>query len=67
MSIEVLKQELAGLAPKERSQIMAYLLSLEDEQNTVYRAALTEKIDDKNPKRWMSLDELDRRLSQKTD
>lgn len=33
MSIEVLKQELAGLGEKERAQIMAYLLTLQDGQD----------------------------------
>ena len=67
MSIEVLKQELAGLAASDRSQIMAYLLALQDGQDDAYRATLARKIDDKDPKRWVSIDELDRRLAAKKD
>lgn len=67
MSIEVLKQELAGLAAAERSQIMAFLCALQDEKDDAYRATLTRKIDEKDPHRWVSLDELDRRLAAKKD
>ena len=67
MSIEVLKQELAGLAAADRSQIMAYLLALQDGQDDAYRATLARKIDEKDPKRWASIDELDRRLAAKKD
>ncbi len=65
MGIEVLKRELAGLAMAERSQIMAYLLALQDGQDDVCRATLARKIDEKNPNRWVSIDELDRRLAAK--
>ena len=65
MSIDVLKQELASLAEGERSQMVAYLLSLQDEKDATYRAALARKIDDRDPRRWIDLEELDRRLTKK--
>lgn len=67
MSIEVLKQELAGLPLADRSQIMAFLLALQDSQDDTYRSTLARKIDDQNAARWISLDEFDRRLSPKQD
>ncbi len=63
MSIDVIKQELAGLPAAERSQIMAYLLALQDGQDDAYRSILARKIDEKDPRRWVTLEELDRRLS----
>ena len=66
MSIEVLKQELAGLGEGERSQIVAYLLALQDEKHAAYQSALARKIDDKDASRWVTLEELDRRLAEKT-
>ncbi len=63
MSIEVLKQELAGLAEQERTQIMAFLLSLQDAQDSSYRAMLARKIDDNDPSRWVTMEGLDRRLT----
>ena len=64
----MLKQELAGLALIERSQIMAYLVSLQDGQDASYRAALAQKIDERpQSARWATLDDLDRRLATKKD
>ncbi len=66
MSIEVLKKELAGLADQDRSQIMAYLVSLQDSRNDSYLAGLARKIDTPaDSSRWIGLDEFDRRLATK--
>lgn len=66
MGIDVLKQELAGLASGERAQIMAYLVSLQDGQDAAYRAALARKIDESaGSSRWATLEDLDRRLGAK--
>ena len=68
MSIDVLKQELAGLALSERSQIMAYLVSLQDSQDAAYRAVLAQKINaSADAARWTTLEDLDRRLAAKKD
>jgi hypothetical protein len=63
MSIEAIKQELANLDISRRHEIVAFLLAMEDQANPAYRTSLTRKIDDKNPDHWVSLEELDRRLS----
>lgn len=65
MSIDTLKQELAGLRASERAQIMAYLVALQDEESGGYGATLARKIDDRNPERWMTLEEFDRRSGEK--
>ena len=62
MSIEALKQELASLAPRERKQIIAFLVALQDERDIDYRTALARKIDDKDSSHWVDLDELDHRF-----
>ena len=67
MSIDAIKQELAGLDVAHRNEIVAYLLSIDDQNNTQYRSSLTRKIDDKDPAHWLTLEELDRRLSLKDD
>jgi len=67
MSIDAIKQELASLDQAGRKEIVAYLVALDDEVNAEYRTALAQKIDDKTPGRWMTLEELDRRLSGKDD
>jgi hypothetical protein len=67
MSIEAIKQELAGLDDDKRRHIMAFLISIEDQKNPEYRAEITRKIDDKNPANWMTLEEFDKRLSLRED
>ena len=67
MSIDAIKQELAGLDVARRNEIVAYLLSIDDQNNAEYRASLTRKIDDKDPTHWLTLEELDRHLSIKDD
>lgn len=67
MSIDVLKRELAGLAPGDRRQIMAYLVSLQHQAEADYRANMARKIDDQDPTHWVDLDVLDRRLANNTD
>jgi hypothetical protein len=65
MSIESLKQELAVLDATKRAQIMAFLVSLQDDADGDYRAKLARKIDDHDPSHWADLDEFDRRLAKK--
>jgi hypothetical protein len=66
MSIDVLKKELAGLGEGERSGILAFLVALQDEKNAGYRETLARKIDDRDAQRWVTLEELDRRLAEKS-
>jgi hypothetical protein len=62
MEVGVLKSELEALEPKDRRQMIAFLLALEEKDNQAYRQELARRIDDKDPTHWISLDELDRRL-----
>jgi hypothetical protein len=62
MEVGVLKSELAALDSKERRQMIAFLLGIEESDNQAYRQELARRIDDKDPTHWISLDELDRRL-----
>jgi hypothetical protein len=62
MSIEVLREELAALPQAERSKIMAFLVALQDRDDTTYRERLARMIDDKTPGRWMRVEEADHRL-----
>jgi len=62
MEVGVLKSELAALDSKERREMIAFLLAIEESDNQAYRKELARRIDDKDPNHWVSLDELDRRL-----
>jgi len=60
MSLEALKREAAALPLDQRRHLMGFLVSINmaDEE----RRELTRKIDDKDPERWMTLEQLDERL-----
>jgi len=62
MDVGVLKSELQSLESKDRRQMIAFLLALEERDNQAYRQELARRIDDKDPTHWISLEELDRRL-----
>lgn len=61
MSIEALKQELRALNADEQRQLTAFLVSLEDARDEVYRKKLAEKID-RPASDFATLEDLDRRL-----
>jgi hypothetical protein len=63
MSLDQLKEKVVELTPRERRQLMAFMVALETEQDQQFRAELARKIDDRNPANWVELDELQKRLS----
>jgi hypothetical protein len=67
MSIEAIKQELAGLDAAGRQQIIAYLVSINQRENPEYRAKMARKIDDNDPSHWLTLEEFEKRLSLRED
>ena len=62
MTIEAIKEELGALPAVERRRLAAFLISLRHRDLEGYRARMAEKIDDHNPDRWLSLDQMDERL-----
>ncbi len=65
MSMETIKDELALLNPERRREILAYLVSIEDQANDSYASVMAGKIDDNRSESWMSLNDLDGRLGLK--
>jgi hypothetical protein len=62
MSVEVLMHEVASLGPEDRRKLMAYLVTLQDAADPAYKQELARRAEEKDPSRWLSLDELDARL-----
>lgn len=62
MSIQEIKSELQTLPADERRELAAFLVSLRHKDLAGYRARMSEMIDDKNPERWVTLEELDQRV-----
>jgi hypothetical protein len=63
--METIKDELALLNPERRREILAYLVSIEDQANDSYASVMAGKIDDNRSESWMSLNDLDGRLGLK--
>jgi len=63
MSIQELYAEVQALPVDERRRLAALLVSLRHKDLTDYRARMAQKIDDRSPANWVTLEELDERLS----
>ena len=57
MSIGDIKQQLERLQPDERRHLLAFLISLEGGADDRLRSELTRKIDDRDPKHWITLED----------
>lgn len=62
MTMSAIKSEIAALAPRQRREIMAYIVGLQFAEDESLVERMSRKIDNKDPKNWMSPEELDRRL-----
>jgi hypothetical protein len=59
---EALKEEVASLAKDDRRELMGYMVALQITEDPAFRTTLTERIDDKSPENWVTLEELDAKL-----
>lgn len=62
MSIAAIKSQIASLPLEERRDLIGYIVSLNRKDNEAFMRKLAEKIDDKSPQRWVTLEEAERRL-----
>ena len=62
MSITDLISEAEKLEAIDRKRLMSHLVLLRLRENDEYRKELTRRLDDKDPKNWVSLEELEKRL-----
>lgn len=67
MSIDAIKQELAGLDAEGRQQIIAFLVSINQRESPEYRMKMARKIDDNDPSHWLTLEEFEQKLSLRED
>ena len=57
-----MKTEIEALSAEDRKRLAAFLVSLRHKELAEYRTRMAQKIDDKNPENWSSIEELDQRL-----
>ena len=58
MSLAQLKDQATHLETDEQRELIAFLIARQTGQDEDFKRTLAEKIDDKNPSRWVDLDEL---------
>jgi hypothetical protein len=63
MSLAQLKDQAAHLQLGEQRELIAFLIARQTEQDQAFQDTLAQKIDDKDPARWVELDELQKRYS----
>jgi hypothetical protein len=61
MSVHEIKSSLQSLNEQELKEISIYIRQLRNAADLGHRTMLAERLDDKNPANWVSLDELKRR------
>jgi hypothetical protein len=62
MSFDMLLREVESLPEAQRRKLLAFIVALEDRADANYAAKLAQKIDDKDPARWLSVEECAREL-----
>lgn len=62
MSFEALKEQVDTLPDGERRRLLAYLVSVEDAKTTGYAEGLGKKIENNTPGRWLTMEDLDKKL-----
>jgi hypothetical protein len=63
MSIDAIMQALPNLDAADLSRIRDLLNSIEDQRDATQIVEMARKIDDKDPSHWITLEELEKRLS----
>ncbi|MEI6781442.1 MAG: hypothetical protein WCQ21_11045 [Verrucomicrobiota bacterium] len=61
MSLTQLKQAAANLPVKKQRELIAYLVARQTERDDDFKRELATKIDDRNPARWMELNDAKKR------
>jgi hypothetical protein len=62
MSLAELKSEVDRLSPQERRQLRVYLALKDDISDGALLAQLTEKINDRRPERWLTLEAFEKQV-----
>jgi hypothetical protein len=63
VSIQEICAEVEALPVDERRRLADLLVSLRHKDLVDYRAQMARKIDDDSPENWVTLEEMDRRLT----
>jgi len=67
MSLEAIQQEITTWDEAALRRLIAYAVVLQDRKSGHSAANFARRLDDPDPSRWISLEELDRRLGVRPD
>ncbi|MCZ7640932.1 MAG: hypothetical protein M5U12_35700 [Verrucomicrobia bacterium] len=67
MSVQEIKQTLATLRRQEQDEVIAFLFRLRHTHEGDYLSSVARRLQDAEPSHWLSPDEFERRLDQKSD
>jgi len=65
VSVQEIKEKLATLPRKDQDDVIAFLFHLRHADDAEYQAGLARRLQDKDPSRWLSPDDFERRLDKK--
>ena len=66
MSVQEIKEKLATLPRTEQDQVIAYVFHLRHADDVSYQAELSRRMKDKDPSHWLTPDEFERELDQRS-
>jgi len=66
MSVQEIKEKLAELPRREQDEVIAYLFHLRQSQEGEYTGSVARRMQDADPTHWLSPDEFERRLDEKS-
>ena len=61
-SVAEIIRDISEMPPEAQNQVSAHLLRLRRQRDDEWRRRMAEKIDDRNPANWVSLDQLQKEL-----
>ncbi len=66
VSVQELKDQIAALPPEAQNELMAFLFHVRHREDSEYTRTLTRRANDRDPAHWLSPEEFEKRLDQKT-
>ena len=64
MSVHELKGQIAALSSSELRELAVYLGQLRQQSDQAYHDLISARLDDKDPAKWVTPEEFERRLDQ---
>ena len=62
MKLDELQREAERLSPEEQRKLIGFLVAMDVRREGGYREELGRRLDDRDPRAWMSLKEAEQRL-----